>query len=62
MQWKTARNYNLSSRFDARGGLSGISNVSNLESKIAILESMLKGLSIQQPQPSYTSLVSCSHY
>jgi len=38
-----------------------VSDVSYLESKIAVLENMLKGLSVQQPQNSQTSLVSCSH-
>ena len=44
MQWEIARDDSLSSRF-ARGGLHSVSDVSQLESKIAILENMLKGLS-----------------
>ena len=38
-----------------------ISDVSNLEFKIVVLENMLKGLSVQQSQNFKTSLVSCSH-
>ena len=38
-----------------------VSDVSHLESKITGLENMLKGLSVQQPQNSQTSLVSCYH-
>jgi len=38
-----------------------VSNVSHLESKIVILENMLKGLSVQQLQNSQTTLMSCSH-
>jgi len=44
MQWKTTHDNNLSSRF-ARGELHFVSDVSYLESKIAILENMLKELS-----------------
>jgi len=36
-------------------------DVSHLKSKIAVLENMLKGLSVQQPQSCQTSLVSYSH-
>jgi len=40
-----------------------VSDVSHLESKIAIfLENMLRGLSPQMSQLSQTSTVSCSHY
>jgi len=46
MQWKAARDDGLSSRI-ARGGLHSISDISHLESKITILENMLKGLSPQ---------------
>ena len=60
MQWKTARDDSPSARF-ARGGLHSVSDVSHLESKIAILENMLKGLSPQMSQLSQTSIVSCSH-
>ena len=59
--WETACDDSLSSRF-ATNGLHSISNVSHLESKIAVLENMLKGLSPQIPQLSQTSTVSCSHY
>jgi len=59
-QWKTARDDNLSSRI-ARGGLHSISDISHLESKITVLENMLKGLSPQMSQLSKTSTVSCSH-
>jgi len=38
-----------------------ISDVSHLKSKIVVLENMLKGLSVQQPQNFQTSLVSYSH-
>jgi len=61
MQWETARDDSLSYRF-ARGGLHSVSDVSHLESKIIVLESMLKGLSRQIPHISQTSMVSCSHY
>jgi len=44
MQWGTTRDDSLSSRF-ARGGLHSVSDASHLESKIAVLENMLKGLS-----------------
>jgi len=37
------------------------SSVSVLESKITFIEHMLKGLSIQQLQPSHISLLSCFH-
>ena len=60
MQWKTARDDSLSSRI-TRGGLHSISDVSHLESKIVVLENMLKGLSPQMPQISQASTVSCSH-
>jgi len=42
MQWKTARDGSLSSRL-ARGGMHPISDIIHLESKIALLENMLKG-------------------
>ena len=61
MQWETARDDGLSSRF-ARGGTHSISDISHLESKIVVLENMLKGLSIQTPQISHTSMMCCSHY
>jgi len=60
MQWKTAHDDWLSSRF-ARGELHSISDVIHLESKSAVLENMLKGLSPQTSQLSQTSTVSCSH-
>ena len=60
MQWKTARNDSLSSRF-ARSGLHSVSDVSHLEFKIAVLENMLNGLSPQISQLSQTSTVSCSY-
>ena len=60
MQWETAKDDSLSSRL-ARGGIHAVSNVSHLESKIVVLENILKALSVQQPQNSRTSLVSCSH-
>jgi len=60
MQWETARDDSLSSRL-ARGGMHAVSDVIHLESKIAVLENMLKGLSVQQSQNSQASLVSCSH-
>jgi len=37
-------------------------DLSHLESKITVLENMLKGLSPQMSQLSQTSTVSCSHY
>jgi len=46
IQWETACDGSLSSRF-ARDGLHSFSDVSHLESKIAVLENMLKGLSPQ---------------
>jgi len=46
IQWETTRNDSLSSRF-ARGGFHSVSDVSHLESKIAALKNMLKGLSPQ---------------
>jgi len=60
MQWEIARDDSLSSRL-VGGGVHAIFDVTHLESKIAILENMLKGLSVQQSQNSQTSLVSCSH-
>ena len=59
MQWKTARDDSLNSRF-ARDGLHSVFNVSHLESKIDVLENKLKGLSPQMFQLSQTSIVSCS--
>ena len=50
----------MSSRL-ARGRMHAVCDVSHLESKIVVLENMLKGLSVQQPQNSQTSLVSYSH-
>jgi len=44
MQWETARDDSLSSML-VRGGLHSVSDVSHLESEIAVLENMLKGLS-----------------
>ena len=61
MQWKTARDDSLSSRL-ARRKMHDVSNVSHVESKIAVLENILKGLFIQQPSTSQTSMLSCSHY
>jgi len=43
MQWETVRDDSLSSRL-VRGGMHVVSDVSHLESKIAVLENMLKGL------------------
>jgi len=43
-KWETATNDSLGSRFD-RGGMHSILGVSHLESKICVLENMLKGLS-----------------
>jgi len=60
MQWDTAGDDSLSSRL-ARGSMHVVSNVSHLEYKIAVSENMLKGLLVQQPQNSQTSLVSCCH-
>ena len=60
MQWKTAHDDSLTSRF-TRGGLYSVSDVSHLESKITVLENMLKGLSLQMSQLSQTSTVSYSH-
>jgi len=60
MQWETAQDDSLNSRL-ARGGLHLISDVSHLESKIVVLENMMKGLSPQLSQLSQTSIVSCSH-
>ena len=51
MQWKTARDDSLSSRI-VRGGLHLVSDVSHLESKVAALENMLKGLTPQMTQLS----------
>jgi len=51
MQWETARDDSLSSRF-ATDGLHSVPDVSHLESKIAVLENMLKGLSPQMSQLS----------
>ena len=61
MQWETAHDDNLSSTL-ARGGLHFVSDVSHLESKIVVLENMLKELSHQIPHISQTFMVSCSHY
>ena len=44
--WETTRDDSLSYRL-VRGGMHVVSNVSHLESKIAVLENMLKGLSVQ---------------
>jgi len=44
----TSRDDSLSSRF-ARSGLHFVYDVSHLESKIVVLENMLKGLSPQTP-------------
>jgi len=60
MQWKTAHDDSLSSRF-ARGGLHSVSDVRHLKSKINVLENMLKGFSPQMSEFSQTSTVSCSH-
>ena len=60
MQWKTANDDSLSSRL-ARGDMQGVSNMSHIEPKIVVLEQMLKGLLVHQPQSSQASLVSCSH-
>jgi len=59
MQWKTARDDSLGSRI-VRGGLHSVYDVSHLESKVAALENMLKGLTPQMTL-SQTSSVSCSH-
>jgi len=60
MQWKTVRDDSLSSRI-TKGALHYVSDVNHLESKIVVLENMLKGLSSQMPHMSQTSTVSCSH-
>ena len=60
IQWEIALDDSLSSQF-ARGGLHSASYVSHLESKIAILENMLKGLFPQIPQLSQTTTVFCLH-
>ena len=44
MQWETARDDSLSSRF-TRGELHSISDVSHLEYKIVVLKNLLNGLS-----------------
>ena len=41
IKWETTRDDSLSSTF-VRGGLHSVSNVSHLESKIAVLENILK--------------------
>ena len=51
MQWEIARDDSLNSSI-VRGGLHSVSDVSHLESKIAVLENMLKELSPQMPQMS----------
>jgi len=60
MQWKITRDDSLSSRF-TRGELHSVSDVSHLESKIGVLENMLKGMSNHVPLISRTFIVSCSH-
>jgi len=60
MQWETARDDSLISRL-VRGGMHVVFDVSHLESKIVVLENMLKGLLVWQPKNSQTSLMSCSH-
>jgi len=60
MQWETTWDDSLSSRI-ARGGLHFVSDVSHLESKVAALENMLKGLTPQMTQLSQTATASCSH-
>jgi len=50
----------VSSRL-VRGGMYVVSDVSHLECKIAILDNMLKGLLVQRPPSSQTSLVSYSN-
>jgi len=61
IQWETTRDDSLSLRFATRG-MRVVYDVSHLEYKTIVLESMLKGLSVQQPQTSHTSMVTCSHY
>ena len=59
-QWKTAHDDSLCCRF-ARDGLYFVFDVSHLESKIAVLENMLEGLSPQMPQLSHTYMIFYSH-
>ena len=49
MWWKPAKDDSLTSRF-VRGGMHSISDVRHLELKLAVLENMLKELSIQTPR------------
>jgi len=51
MLWEATRDHSLSSQF-GWGGMHSISNVSHLESKIAVLENMLKRLSVYTPHTS----------
>ena len=51
MQWETACDDSLRSRF-TKCGLHSVSDVSHLQSQIAVLENMLKGLSPQMSQLS----------
>jgi len=51
MQWETVRDDSLSSRL-TEGGIHAATDVSHLESKIAILENMFKGLSVSNPKVS----------
>jgi len=59
MQWETPHDDSMSSRF-TNGRLHSVSDVNHLESKIAVLENMLKGLTPQMSQLSQTSTMSCS--
>ena len=59
MQCETAKDDSVSSRFAM--GMYSVFDVSHLESKIAYLQNMLKGLSVQISQISRTFMVSYSH-
>ena len=59
IQWETAKDDSFSFKL-IRRGIYAVSDVNNLESNIVVLEKMIKGLLVQQPQSFQDSLVSCS--
>ena len=53
MQWKTTRDDSVNFRYNrTRGGIQAVSDSSNLESRFAVLENMMKGQFSNNPHLS----------
>ena len=64
LQWETTGDESLGSRINhQKGGIHTVADMTYIDTRIAALENMLKGLVMPQPTNHPTpQLVACSHY